>query len=55
MIYDLDVADDRASRLFPNGYRHRKDAEAAITSHINKNNQTNKPNEDTNNQGKTQK
>ena len=55
MIYDFDVADDRASRLFPNGYRHRKDAEAAITSHINKNNQTNKPNEDTNNQGKTQK
>lgn len=53
MIYDLDVADDRASRPVPNGYRHRKDAEAAIRSRIDKNNQPN--NDDNTNQGKTQK
>ena len=52
MVYDFDAADDRASRLFPNGYRHRKDAVAAITDHINK---TNKPDNKPNNEGKTQK
>lgn len=34
MVYDFDVADDRASRLFPNGYRKKRDAVTAINDHL---------------------
>ena len=49
MVYDFDAADDRSSRLFPNGYRKKRDAVSAIDAYLKQ--QTNNRH---NNEGMTQ-
>ena len=39
IVYDFDVADDRASRLFPNGFRKKRDAVSAIDDYLKHNNE----------------